>query len=527
MIITKSIFSNMLNSPARQIKGRVELYNGSTLLNIFNYTDSLQSFKVERIGEQSKFFGFGVSQKAEVKIIDRERKITIEKGNILELEFGVDVDYIYTFPFFNVTEVLRDENTNEITVKGFDAISKASEYTVSDLELPKSYTVKEFAIACANLLGLPLGIENVNDDVFNTYYPTGANFEGSEKVRDALDDIAEITGTIYYINSEWKLTFKRLDIIGDPVLNIDKSKYFTLKTYPAFTLQNITSATELGDNITASSGIDGGETQFLRDNAFLELRDDKDWLLENILGSVCGTTITPFDIDWRGNFLLEIGDKVWITTKDDSVITTYLFNDTVNYNGALSQKTNWSYTENKAETATNPSNLGESLKQTFARVDKVNKQIEMVASETQANTENISQLKLDTDTISATVKETSTTLDNEIAILTSKVNATMSAEDVQIAIQKEMVNGTDKVTTNTGFTFNDKGLTVTKSGSEITTQITEDGMTVKNGDAEVLTANNEGVKAIDLQATTYLIVGTNSRFENYGDKRTGCFWIGG
>ena len=33
--------------------------------------------------------------------------------------------------------------------------------------------------------------------------------------------------------------------------------------------------------------------------------------------------------------------------------------------------------------------------------------------------------------------------------------------------------------------------------------------------------------AVDLHASTYLMVGGRSRFENYGTDRTGCFWIGG
>jgi len=68
---------------------------------------------------------------------------------------------------------------------------------------------------------------------------------------------------------------------------------------------------------------------------------------------------------------------------------------------------------------------------------------------------------------------------------------------------------------------------VTKSGREIKTQITEDGMTVyKNGNA-VLTANSQGVDAVDLHASTYLIIAGKSRFEKYKGTRVGCFWIGG
>ena len=44
----------------------------------------------------------------------------------------------------------------------------------------------------------------------------------------------------------------------------------------------------------------------------------------------------------------------------------------------------------------------------------------------------------------------------------------------------------------------------------------------------VLTANNSGVDAKNLHATTYLFIGVNSRFEDYDNNtRTGCFWIGG
>ena len=58
------------------------------------------------------------------------------------------------------------------------------------------------------------------------------------------------------------------------------------------------------------------------------------------------------------------------------------------------------------------------------------------------------------------------------------------------------------------------------------TQITEDGMTVYKNEDAVLTANNTGVDAVNLHATTYLIIGNNSRLEDYGSDRTGCFFIG-
>ena len=84
-----------------------------------------------------------------------------------------------------------------------------------------------------------------------------------------------------------------------------------------------------------------------------------------------------------------------------------------------------------------------------------------------------------------------------------------------------------KVETETGFKFDANGLEVSKTGSEMSTRITEDGMKVYRDNTEVLTADHKGVNATNLHATTYLIIGNNSRFEDYEGTRTACFWIGG
>lgn len=89
----------------------------------------------------------------------------------------------------------------------------------------------------------------------------------------------------------------------------------------------------------------------------------------------------------------------------------------------------------------------------------------------------------------------------------------------------------DSVTTSNGYTFNADGLTIYREGEEIKSLLCNTGMYVTRSDEEVLTANNIGVSAINLSARQYLIVGANSRFEDYSaganSKRTACFYIGG
>ena len=261
----------------------------------------------------------------------------------------------------------------------------------------------------------------------------------------------------------------------------------------------------MGDNVEA--GTSEGVAQYVRNNPFWVLRNDIDTLVNKALAAMNGLTIFPFDCTWRGNPCLEIGDKIALTAKDDSIFNTFVLNDSLTFDGGLKQKTQWSY-ENELETDNNPSSLGSVLKKTFAQVDKANAQIRLVAAET-------TQLQLDAEGIKASV-----------TALNSQISTKMDANEVSLVIDKQLANGVTKVSTATGFTFDNNGLKITKSNSEINTVITEDGMKISKNNTEMLVADNQGVKAEDLHATTYLIIGNNSRFEDYESNRTGCFFIG-
>ena len=163
-------------------------------------------------------------------------------------------------------------------------------------------------------------------------------------------------------------------------------------------------------------------------------------------------------------------------------------------------------------------------------------EISTIRSETKTLNETVTSLQLGADSINASVKSleetvtrTSDGLANDISIIQEQVNLAMTSEDVKIEIKNQLINGTNKVSTTTGYTFDEDGLNISKSDSEMKTQITEDGMKIYKNDDIMLTANNQGVDAKNLHATTYLIIGGNSRMEDFienGSKRTAVFWIG-
>ena len=540
MIETTQTSLDALVSPSREIKAKIDLFDGTTKKATFTGSDKIKKFQIERAGEEGKFFGFGVSQKLELELLDKNRELNIVKGNTFDVYLTADTTYTKILSC-EVDSIKRDEKTNGLTITAYDALYRASGHQVKDLTLTKPYTIKDFCEAC----GAKLGVSVKGIDTFTLSYPNGANFDGAETLREALDMVAEATQTIYFMDSTNALVFKKLDKAGPSLLSIDNNIYFEYKNNGPRVLKTICSTNELGDDVS-ESGTTGDATQFVRDNAFWELREDITDLVHNAVVAVGGLSISQFECKWRGNFYLEIGDKIQILGKDNNSAITYLLNDTLVYNGGLNQTSSWKY-KDSGETASNPTNLGDAIKQTYAKVDKQNKEITLLASEQEALTTDVASLKVAKDNIVASVSQItevqtgiSSSLtdlqnaftdqnkinDEQFDTLTQKVESSMTADQVHLAISTELSNGVDKVTTSTGFTFNEAGLTISKSDSEISTNIDEDGMSIYKNNEEVLTADNTGVTQVNATIKQYLIVGKNSRFEDYGSDRTGCFWIG-
>lgn len=155
--------------------------------------------------------------------------------------------------------------------------------------------------------------------------------------------------------------------------------------------------------------------------------------------------------------------------------------------------------------------------------------------------EQSSSLVTNVNSISASVSTLETKLSKDVEGLNNRIETVekdvllkVTDESVDIKIQKAIYDGSKKVDTGTGITFDENGMNVSKEDTEgnkvgdTNTQITENGMYVNSNvtNTPVLTANKDGVQAKNLHAGKYLIIDDKSRFEAYGTDRVGCFWIG-
>ena len=514
MIIANQTYENMFNSVAREFVGRVELLEGSTLVRTFEHDNELISFTIEKTGDNTKLFGYGISQKLTVKLRDKERQINVRDGQTMQVAFGVSLDYLYTNPQYKITNVERDETTNELTITAYDALYFASGYTYKDLTLPQYYyTIEGLGYCLAATLGYSVKFTNVDKNILSLRYSwegmNGLVYEGTETIRELLDDVAEMLGAIYFLNSNWELEFKAFDIAGEPVATIDKSKYFTLTVGSEHLLGNIISTTELGDNMAATDDYNH-VIQYFRDNPYLTVVQDPVDLFGDIYAKVAGLAAYQCECKYRGDFRLELGDKINFVTKDDQTITTYILADSITYNGGLVGTINWEYSKVENETEDKPASISDAIKKTYAKVDKANNRIELVAAESEKA---YSELTMTTNQIS-----------QRVSSVESSVATKVSSSQVQYLINSHIPT---EVETTTGFTFNKYGLKITQSTSTTSTHIDSTGMIVVDdtSGSQLLVANHQGVVAKDLEAATYLTIG-NSRFEAWEGGSTAVYYIG-
>lgn len=377
------IISNIQNlSSMSTVKAKVDLYNGSTLVKACTCGEVLSDFTVTRDGDNNKFFGFGICHKLDVNLIDFDKELlSVTVGNTAEIGLGNGTVWDTPYPTFYIQEIQRDEKANTVKVTAYDKLYEASEYSFDDLGLVLPYSFVDIAQAIATKLGLTLKIDTNIYSAFSLECLEDPNLDeaSTKDLRSVLTWLAEATQSIYFINHLNELVFKRLDKNGAAITRITQNDYYELDTKTSKTITSICNMTELGDNLKTS--IEGeGVTQYIRSNPFIELRDDITTILDAGIAAVGGLTITQFDCEWAGNYLLEPGDKLALVTKDGTEFYSYLISDAVTYDGTLNENSGWEYTEQNTDTFANPTNLGERLNQTFAKVDKIEKNITLQVS---------------------------------------------------------------------------------------------------------------------------------------------------
>lgn len=232
-------------------------------------------------------------------------------------------------------------------------------------------------------------------------------------------------------------------------------------------------------------------------------------------------TYTPCKVTIPSTMAIHAGDIVTVTDKNGKTFTIYVMTkkqagqkDTLECTGSFRRD---------SSTATNEV----SYKALSGKVLELRAEVEGLRAENRDANGNMASMVLELEGIRTQVK-TQESVVSDIKTKMSQVEQT--AEDVQIRIASVENDGASKVRTKeTGYTFDDEGLKITKADQEMENILDNTGMYVRRLGEVILQANNNGVVATDVTVHNYLVVGNHARFEDYSDgsdgKRTACFWL--
>lgn len=257
---------------------------------------------------------------------------------------------------------------------------------------------------------------------------------------------------------------------------------------------------------------------------------------QNLYEALKGLRYTPCKVSIPANLNLHAGHTVQIEDRNGVVFSAYIMTktqagqrDTLECTGSPRRD---SSTVVHNETLKALSGKMLEMKKTVeglsVRASEVERKIidtnsELADFEIQT-TQKFSEVNMTSENIQAEVSRQTSILggmEEQVA------QATLTAEGVVLEIQKIRDDGVSKVTTGMGYTFDDEGIRVQKSGEEMENKLDNTGMYVARSGEPILRANNEGVLATDVTVRNFLNMGANSRFEDYDNgtdsKRTACF----
>ena len=465
------------------------------------YHNEIKSIKIETTGINGKFFGVSYCQKLSVSFIDKDKKINFSKNDEIAIFLcptekynAPDADSYYNVayaPYF-IDSFKRNEKTGEVSAIGYDIMGVASN-TPFSLGEGDSFTLQQILDRCKTLTGMS-GVNGINVSYLpESWTREQINLSGKETVRDILTAIAEITGSFMFIYPYWtdddvgslcfytyprkQRAYTQLGYLYQETY-IDKSRYFELTSDKPYKLTGIASVNELEDFVAVGTT---EQQQVIYSNPFLTLLPDEtqQTILTGILNQLKDISFTPFNCEWRGDPRLEPVDWLTFEDKNGNKFTSYLLNETFEYNGGFKSTIWWEGAESE-RTDINSKSISNNILKTKATVDKVKGEITLEVSRAKEAEQLLgSGITINENAITSEVKNRQDA-DSE---LSSTITQTASE------IRQEVKNTTDGLDSK-----------ITQTANSISAEITAR----ENADTELstrITANENGITSEVSRAT--------------------------
>lgn len=525
-------------SPARQITAFVRYRStASDELVYLNPDDKLVNFTVERTSPNGKLFGFAVSQKITIEAVG---SITdAKKGTVLTtiIQPKDESGGMVVLPNFYVDTVEFNKVKNRTTIVGYDFLHKLDSVPIGDFEITYPTYARNYALDVVEPQGGYCEFGGINHLIREA-----PNVSPTASARSVLAALAEFTGCICYVSYGNNIRFRPMKA-ADFVDVLTPDDYFDLSVGDEYVQLSLVGNINEFDSDIYYYG-NQGFSHVLRENPFM-YRDDAGEIINQLGEQVLNVHTIQYNLQWRGCPAYELGDYLILQDKEGTANYVRFFNETLTFDGGLKSTSEWIPGDGDSMDL-QPNSISAALKNTTAKVDKINGEISLVVEtvnsydakieeiEGKVTTydERISEIEVNTEGIDLIVKSNEETIERvdelqyNVEEISKEVALAVTEDEVSIMLQQEVANnGVTSVKTTTGYTFDRDGMRINKSDSTLETVITEDGMRITDAGEERLTANSEGVTANKFTANSFLSIQGNIMFTEYGSDRMGCFWI--
>ena len=230
-------------------------------------------------------------------------------------------------------------------------------------------------------------------------------------------------------------------------------------------------------------------------------------------------TYTPCKVTVPANVHIRAGHQVQILDSNGRTLTAYVMTRTQSGQRDVLECTG-NYLRESSGAVNN-----QSFKAYMGKVLNLRTDVEGLKAEHKDAVGNLAKLTLELEGITAQVSKQ---LQEGDSLKQTLTQVTQNAESLSVQVQNIRDNGTAKLKTGKGYTFDDEGLKISNEGGQISNLLDHTGMYVKRGSQTLLKTNKDGVEAIDITVNNYLQVGQFARFEDYTNGadsgRTACFF---
>lgn len=461
--------------------------------------------------------------KSIMRILEIDSNVDIPIGTILNYQFGVKVGNSYEYLNYGnyiVHTSERQEDLNSYKITCYDKMLYSMvDYEAMNITYP--ITIRDYISAICTHLGLTF--KNANDQfanynrvINNELYLDSEGKSLGYKFRDVLDELAQVTASTICINEEDDELEIRYITDTNDVITEDNFKDvkvdFGEKYGPINSI--VLSRSAGADNIyerDEDSILQNGLCELkIEDNQIMNFNDRSDYLpdilekldgLEYYLNDFTSTGIMYYNVCDRYTSRINNKDYTCIMLNDEALVTDGL-EENIHTDMPLTSVTDYSKSDKRDR------KLGE----ISLIVNKQERQIEALVSDA-----------------------------NELGEEVASTRATLNSQGVQINVLSTNIDENGEVTsvkTTDGFTFNNNGMNITKSGERYNTQHTYKGSYFKDGETIVGQVDVNGGKFKDMDLYGVYRYGKNSiddepmfiaqLYTNSNNEECfGHFWNGG